>query len=195
MKIVRSLIVCATVAAISSCATLTVDSDTTVKAEQGVPGGEVVRVTTLDAKVTGIDSAKREVALVSRYGEAFTVQAGPEIKNFNEIRVGDSLKISLKERLLVRMAKPGEKLNDEAWVSGKGAPRGAKPGAQVSSKEQYVGTVTAIDQKKRKVTLKFSDGSTGKFDVRSDIDLSKHHTGEKVLIRLTESLAVSMKKS
>ena len=195
MKIVSSLIVCAAIAAISSCATLTVDSDTTVKSEQGVPGGEVVRVTTLDAKVTGIGASTREVALVSRYGEAFKVQAGPEIKNFNQIRVGDSLKISLQERLLVRMAKPGEKLDDEAWVTGKGAPRGAKPGAKVSSKEQYVGTVTAIDQKKRKVTLTFSDGSSAKFDVRSDIDLSKHHVGEKVLIRLTESLAVSMKKS
>ena len=195
MKIVRSLIVCGALAALSSCTTLTVDSDTTVKSEQGVPGGEVVRVTTLDAKVTGIDPAKREVTLVSRYGETFKVEAGPEIKNFNQIRVGDSLKISLRERLLVRMAKPGEKLNDEAWVSGEGAARGAKPGAKVKSKEQYVGTVTAIDQKRRKVTLQFSDGSTGKFDVRSDIDLSKHHTGEKVLIQLTESLAVSMTKS
>jgi hypothetical protein len=195
MKITRSLILCAAMAVISSCATLTMDTDTTVKSEQGVPGGEVVRNTTLDARVSGIDSSTREVSLVSRYGEAFKVTAGPEIKNFNQIRVGDYLKITLQERLLVRMAKPGEKLNDETWVSGKGAPRGAKPGAKVNSKEQYVATVTAIDAKKRKATLKFSDGSTGKFDVRSDIDLSKHHTGEKVLIRLTESLAVSMKKS
>jgi len=195
MKIVRSLIVCCAVAAISSCTTVTMDTDTTVDWDQGVPGGEVVRVTTLNAKVTGIDSATREIALVSRYGEAFKVQAGPEIKNFNQIRVGDSLKISLKERLLVRMAKPGEKLDDEAWIKGKGAPRGSKPGATASSKEQYVGTVTAIDQRKRRVTLRFSDGSTENFDVRKDIDLSKHYTGEKVLIRLTESLAVSMTKS
>jgi len=195
MKIVRPLIVCATMVAISSCSnSVTADSSSTLTAEQGVPGGEIVRTTTLDATVTAINSSKREVSLISRHGEKFEVEAGPGIANFNQIRVGDFLKVSLQEHLVVRMAKPGEKLDDEAWVSGRGAPRGSMPGAKVSSKEQYVGTITAINTKKRKVTLGFSDGSSANFDVRSDIDLSKYHTGEKVLIRLTESLAVSMKK-
>ena len=195
MKLTRSLILCAAVAAISSCSSLTVDTETTVKAEQGVPGGEAVRVTTLDGKVTGIDSAAREVTLVSRYGEAFKVTAGPEVRNFNQIRIGDSLKISLKENLVVRMAKPGEKLHDESYATGSRTARGAKPGAKMTETVQYVGTITSIDAKKRKATLRFSDGSSGSFDVRPDIDLSKRHTGEKVLIRVTESLAVSMKKS
>lgn len=195
MKSATTFLACAAIAAISSCSTITTDTGTAVKAERGVPGGEVVRITSLDAKVTGIDSAKREVSLISSHGEPFTVKAGPEVANFNQIRIGDPLKISLKEHLLVRMAKPGEKLDDESYVTGNREPGGSKPGAKVTETEQYIGTVSAIDTKRRKVTLRFSDGSTGKFDVRPDIDLSQHQTGEKVLIRSTETLAVSMKKS
>jgi hypothetical protein len=59
---------------------------------------------------------------------------------------------------------------------------------------QVTATVTTIDQKKRKATLQFPDGSTKKFDVRKDVDLTRHKVGEKVVIRTTETFAIKMEK-
>jgi Cu/Ag efflux protein CusF len=55
-------------------------------------------------------------------------------------------------------------------------------------------TLTAIDTKKRKATISFEDGSSKKFSVRPDIDLSKHKIGEKVVFRSNESYAISLQK-
>lgn len=192
MKRSLALVLTALITATTSCSTITAESETSVKAEAGVPGGEMTRTTTIRATVTAIDSAKREVRLVTRHGENFKVTAGPEVVNFNQIRIGDQLEVVSSERLEVRMAKPGEKLDDESSATADLARIGAMPGARVTETSQYVATVSAIDTKRRKVTLTFSDGSTDKFDVRPDIDLSAHQVGEKVLIRTTESLAMSM---
>ncbi|WP_265594059.1 hypothetical protein [Haloferula sp. BvORR071] len=195
MKVARMILCCAVIAATPACTTLTTDTATTAKVEQGVPGGEYVQTTRLDATVTAIDYSKRQVGLVSKHGENFVVEADSGVANFNQIHVGDHLAVVLRETLLIRMAKPGEKLDEIAYVTGERARRGAKPGAKASGTSQYVATVTAIDAKRRKATLKFSDGSSGKFDIREDIDLTKHHTGERVLMRNTQTLAVSMTKS
>ena len=59
---------------------------------------------------------------------------------------------------------------------------------------QVVATVTAIDLKKRKATLQFQDGATKKFDVRKDVDLTRHKTGEKVVIRGKETFSIQIEK-
>ena len=95
-----------------SCTSVTTETDTQTKINQGVPGGEFVETTRLEATVTAIDSAKRKVSLVTRKGEKFTVNPGPEVENFAQIRVGDQLKVAFTEEITVRMAKPGEKPAD-----------------------------------------------------------------------------------
>lgn len=195
MKTLRVLLACPFLAAIPACNTVTTDTGTSATVQQGVPGGEFVRTEWLEATVTDIDYSKRKVTLLSAHREKFEVEAGPEVVNFNRIRVGDPLTIVLKETFLVRMAKPGEKLDEEVSTTAELARLGAKPGARVTETERYVATVTAIDTAKRTATLKFSDGSSGKFDVRPDVDLSQRRVGEKVLMQSTTTLAVSMSRS
>lgn len=74
------------------------------------------------------------------------------------------------------------------------APKGAKPGGVVAQTTQVTATITAINQQKRTATLRFDDGSTRTFPVRTDVDLSKRNVGDKVVFRLTEALALSVKK-
>ena len=194
MKPSHLLAVSAAIMAATSCTTITGETDTAVKAKLGVPGGEVVKTTRINATVTGIDTAKRKVTLVTKDGEKFAVKAGPEVVNFDQIRIGDQLKVTYVEETVIRMAKPGEKVDDEAYGTLGIAKLGAKPGLNMSDTIQYTGTVTAIDTKKRKATLSFEDGSSKKFSVRPDIDLSKHKIGEKVVFRSTESYAVKLEK-
>lgn len=177
-----------------SCTTLSTETDTRTHIKQGVPGGEFVQTTRLDATVTAIDTARRKVSLVTRKGEKFAINAGPEVENFGQIRIGDQLKVAYIEEISVRMAKPGEKTEDGGEAEFDFAPRGSKPGAMTSETYQVTATVTAIDLKKRTATLQFQDGTTKKFDVRKDVDLTRHKTGEKVVIRGKETFSIKIEK-
>jgi hypothetical protein len=74
------------------------------------------------------------------------------------------------------------------------APKGAKPGALKVETTLITAKVTAIDAEQRKATLQFEDGSTGVVAVRPDVDLSKRKIGERVVIRITEALAIQVAK-
>lgn len=187
-------ILAAAIVAAVSCTSLTTETDTRTHIKEGVPGGEFVETTRLEATVTAIDTAKRKVTLVTPKGEKFTIDAGPEVENFDQIRIGDQLKVTYTEEINIRMAKPGEKIKDDGEAIFEFAPRGSKPGVMTSETYQTVATVTAIDLKKRKATLQFQDGSTKKFDVRKDVDLTRRKVGEKVIIRGKESFSIKVEK-
>jgi hypothetical protein len=163
-------------------------------AVEGVPGGVVVETHELTAKVTAIDRANRRLYLLSPDGIKQTVKVGPEAVNFDQIRPGDTLRVKATEELVVQMADPGDSATSESATAVALAPKGAKPGGVISETTEFVATVRAIDQQKHTATLRFEDGSEGTFPVRKDVDLGERKVGERVLIRLTESIALSMTK-
>jgi hypothetical protein len=171
-----------------------VESTSATSFQPGVPGGVVVEVHKLTATVTGIDAANRKVTLVTQNGEKTTVKCGPEVINFDQIRVGDQVKVAVTEELAVSMAAEGAAQSDGGTAVVALAPKGAKPGGVVASTVQVTAKVTAIDRKHRKATLQFPDGTTHTVAVRSDVDLTKRQVGEEVVIRTTETLAISVEK-
>ncbi len=192
MKLTYLLLLSAAIMAAVSCTTITAETDTQTKIKQGVPGGEVVQTTRINATVTAIDTARRKVSLVTRQGEKFSVIADPEVDNFDQIHIGDQLKVTYTEKVIARMAKPGEKTEDVGEAEFDMAPRGSKPAMMTSETYQVTATVIAIDHKKRKATLRFPDGTSKKFDVRNDVDLGRHKVGDRVVIRTTETFAMKM---
>jgi Cu/Ag efflux protein CusF len=180
--------------AISSCTSIPTETESIVKAEEGVPGGEITDITTFKATVTGIDASKRKVTLVSKEGKKLNFTAGPEVRNFDQIEIGDQLTVSLTETSTIRMAKPGEKVDDIAYGTVDLPPVGAKPGLKMSDTYQSSAKVSAIDEKKRKVTLEFPDGSTEKITVRDDLNLAERKVGELVVIRSSEVYEINLEK-
>jgi hypothetical protein len=160
----------------------------------GVPGGIIVQTFELIATVASMDKANRKVTLVSNDGIKKTVKAGPEVINFDQIRVGDQLKVTATEELVVQMAEQGESADDGADAVVILAPKGAKPGGLAAETMQVTATVTAINQQQRTATLRFEDGSTRTIPVRRDVNLSARKVGEKVVFRVTEMLAIRIEK-
>ncbi len=160
----------------------------------GVPGGVIVQTRQLTATVAAMDRANRKLTLVDADGIKQTVKAGPAVVNYDQIQVGDQLKVRVTEELVVQMAKPGDTTDDRGQAAVVLAPKGAKPGGLAAGTVQVTATVTAIDPAKRTATLRFEDGSTKTFPVRSDVDLRKRKTGEKVVFRVTEMIALSVEK-
>lgn len=161
---------------------------------EGIAGGIQVRTTQWNATVAAIDQAKRKLTLVGVNSIKETVKAGPEVVNFDQIRVGDKLTVTTTEKLVVALAGTGESVEDGVTDVVVLAPRGAKPSAAMAETTQITGKVTAIDRGKRTATLRFEDGSNETFPVRADIDLSQYKVGDQVVFRVTEMLAISVRK-
>lgn len=162
--------------------------------QPGEPGGTRVETYKETATVTAIDKATRKVTLVTADGTKTTVKAGPEVANFAQIEVGDHVKATVTEELVVFVRRPGEKANDGGAAVVALAPIGDKPGVVMANTEEITASVKAIDVKNRKATLRFPDGTSKTFPVRKDVDMTKHRVGDEVVIRTTESVAVSVEK-
>jgi len=171
-------------------------SETTMsmKTDPGVPGGVRVATHTVTANITDIDKDKRLLTLALPEGQKSTVRCGREIVNFDQLKVGDQVKAVVTEELAVSMVDPNTTPQTGGSTAVALAPEGGKPGGMLAETRETVATVSAIDEKTRHATLKFPDGTSHTVEVREDIDLSKHKVGEKVLIRTTQTLALSVEK-
>ena len=171
---------------------LTAESTSTTALIRGVPGGAVVQTTELKATVISIDKANRKLTLLGADGIKQTIKAGPEAVNFDQVRVGDRLTITIAEALVVSVAGAGEEVSDAAAQLVALAPKGAKPGGILAETTQLTAQIAAIDTNNHCVTLRFEDGTTKTVAVRPDVDLYKRKVGEKVVIRATEAMALKV---
>jgi hypothetical protein len=160
----------------------------------GVPGRVVVNTLNLTARVENIDKVNHTATLLREDGSRFTVKLGPGAVNFGQVKVGDWVKLTVTEELVVYLKAAGAPRNDELAASVVLSPKGAKPGGLVTETEQITGTILAIDPVNHTATLQLEDGSTKTFPVSKDIDLHKHYVGEQVVIRFTKMMAISVEK-
>lgn len=162
--------------------------------QEGVPGGTVVNTYETTATVTGINAARREVTLVTRDGTKTTFKAGPEVINFDQIRVGDQVRTTVMEELIVSLWEEGMPRNDSQAAEVVLAPKGDTPWGVIANTVEVIATVQSIDLKRHKATLQLPDGKSKTFAVRPDVNLTKVPLGQKVVIHVTEALAITVEK-
>ena len=183
---------------IAACATTTppppAQVNTATAVQEGVPGGVTVNSIEVTAKVTAIDTKNRKMTLLLPEGDKETVMVPPEAVNFDQISVGDLVKATLIEEVVVYLDEEGASIPDGYAAGVAIAPKGAQPGGVVAGTVKVTATVTAIDQSNRTATVRFNDGSVETFPVRDDIDLSQRKVGEKVVFMVTEMVALSVEK-
>lgn len=193
-----SLLVPVILIAVVSCSSASKqpsDSVTTEKSyTEGVPGGIFVSTFVVEGKIVAIEKTERRATILGTDGKKVEVKAGPEAVNFYQIQVNDLVRITGKAEAVIYLNEKGATPRDESSSIVMVDPKGDKPGGMMANTIQKVGTVKAIDPKKRTATLRFEDGTVQTFMVRKDIDLSKRKVGEKVVFRLTEIIAISVEK-
>jgi Cu/Ag efflux protein CusF len=144
------------------------------------------------AQVIKIDKKTREITFKPEDGENVTVVAGPEIRNFDQIKKGDTLKVNYMESLVLELKK--KQMTDNGVVAStdivRSAP-GEKPGGQVTQQLTATGTVTKIDKKKQEVTVK-GPRRTISFHVKDQSVLDELKKGDQIEAKYTEALAVSV---
>jgi hypothetical protein len=162
----------------------------TVTTQPGVAGGVIEETFTTTVTISAVEPSTRNVSLTAADGTKASFTAGPEIRNFDQIHVGDKLTATITQRLVVFVRGDGADPSVTHAAALARAPKGAKPGAIVAESYEIVASVKSIDATNRTAVLQFSDGQTKTIPVRSDVDLSKYKVGDSVVIRVTEALSL-----
>jgi len=143
------------------------------------------------AVVTGIDAKNRVMTLNSKEGE-LDIAAGPEVKNFSQIKVGDRLDVQyvLAEAIELVKTKKNDVRGREVTTDNKGTPSGNKPGMVKPNTVKTTASVVAIDQKKQILSLKGPKGNVVDVKVENPALLKGIATKDQVYVTYIEAIAV-----
>jgi hypothetical protein len=162
--------------------------------QEGVPGGVFVNTVEATVQIAAIDHANRNMTLVGPDGKKVDIKAGADLESFDQLQVGDRLKFTLTEEIVAFLDKEGESIPDESTETVVLAPKGARPGGVIADTTQVTATIMAMDSSGHTVTLQFADGSSKTVPIRQDIDLERFTVGEKMVLLVTQTLAIKVER-
>jgi Cu/Ag efflux protein CusF len=119
------------------------------------------------------------------------VGCGPEVKRFDELKVGDTVTFSYHAAVVYQIVKPGDK---ELPAAGTGMMRGQgpKPSGAVTHQQKATVTVDAIDPAAPSITVRTADGHKMSAQVEDRKNLEGLKVGDKVSVTYTEALMVTV---
>lgn len=152
-----------------------------------------VRAVEVSAKVAGIDKATRTLTLKGAKGDAFDVVASDDVKNFDQIKVGDVVVARYMEALTLELRKTkatggGVTMTEDA---AKASP-GQRPAVVGARELTAIADVVALDPKASTITLKGPKGNLVKLNVRNPEQFNVVKQGDQIQVTYTEALALSV---
>lgn len=159
------------------------------------PGVMVSEERTATATVEAVNKETREVTLKAEDGGKLTFKAGPEVRNFAQIHVGDKVTAKTFESLAIFVTPPGQTPSSSETESLERAALGKKPSGSYTRTVDISASVEAVDLKNRKVTLRGPKGKTVTLDVGEQVKrLDKVKVGDIVAAEYTEIVEISVSK-
>jgi len=196
MKHIRTITALLMVMALLPLAAQAQSAPTTQAAVGTAPGKAAAAATTeVTAKVVAVDAAQRTVTLQSASGKTRTIEVGEEVRNFNQIKVGDTVQAKYTEALALELKKGTMSMSapTEEQAITPAPPAGAKPGGTVARKVTAMTEVIAVDPTKKMVTLRGPRGNEVDVNVQDPDQLKNIKKGDHVQVTYVEALAISVK--
>jgi hypothetical protein len=126
-------------------------------------------------------------------GSLLTVVAGEEVRNFDQIRVGDVVEAEIIEALAVVVEPTSTKVRERRdEVSTTRARPGERPGAKTTRTVEIVATVQDIDRASRWVTVRGAL-QTVQLKVDESVDLSRIKRGDNVRAVYIETVSIRVR--
>ena len=151
--------------------------------------GQTVKVT---ATITAIDPATRAITLKDAQGKENTLTAGPEVKNFAQMKVGDQVTAAYIEALTLELKKGGGKaVARTEKMDSASAKAGARPAGAVGQQVTIVADVVDLDAATQTVTLR-GPQRTVALKVRDPEQFKLIAKGDQVEATYTEAVAIEV---
>ncbi len=176
---------------LSMVVALSFGASTTISAQGVAVGGAV----TITAEVVAIDRVDRIVVLLGPRGNVVEVEVGHEARNFDQVEVGDQVRVEYYESVVLFIGQKGQKPKASAGMMTARSAKGDKPAGVVVEVVDVSATVQAIDRKMRKVSLKRPDGKLVTTKVDESVKaFDTLKVGDSIHARITEAVAISVEK-
>jgi hypothetical protein len=153
----------------------------------------VVSAAEISARVIGIDKATRTVTLKGPKGNVVDIVAGEEVKNFDQIKLGDFVVARYVEALSLELRKTKAAAGDVTVREEAGrAKPGERPAVAGARQVTALADVVAVDPKKSTITLKGPRGNVVTLNVQNRDHFKVVKKGDQVEVTYTEALALSV---
>ena len=152
------LAVCMALSAFGSAACKSTDDST--QASSTHPGrADLSNEITAKALVVSVDKDTRMITLLREDGSMFTAQASPEVRNFDQIAGGDTLRVRYQEKLSATVRPAGESTAavEGAFLAGRAQP-GQKPAGGVGLAASVRVRIESIDRASNIVVFALDSG-------------------------------------
>ena len=147
------------------------------------------------ATVIGIDKTTRDITLKGPKGNWVVVTAGPEVKNFDQLNVGDKVHTRYNEALVLELKKGNDlavtRTDEKSAV---GAMPGAQPAGVAGRRITVVADVVAVNRETQTVTLQ-GPRLTAEVKVADPDQFRRIKKGDQVYATYTQALAMVVEPS
>jgi len=152
----------------------------------------VAQTISVTATITAINRDTRTVQLKTDQGRETSVVAGPEVKNFDRLKVGDKVDVAYVEAFALELKKGGgQPVARTEYGSVGTAPVGGTPGADAGRQVVIVADVVDVDAATQTVTLR-GPQRTVNLRVRDPEQFKLIAKGDQIEATYTEAAAISV---
>ena len=168
-----------------------VTGQTVITSEPG--RAKAVRTEAVTARVVAIDKATRTFTLKGPHGNTIDVVAGDEVRNFDQVRVGDAVVARYVRAIALELRKSKAESGDVAVreQAMRAAP-GERPAIGAQREIRAIAEVVALDAKKNTITLKGPHGDKVVLDVLNPDQFKVLKKGDQIDVVYAESVALSV---
>ena len=147
-----------------------------------------------NARIEAIDHDARELTLVDEGGGSVNLRFGPEIEDFERLKVGDRVTFHYYESVAYAIRRPDQ---PSTLPSGTSEPvveggRGPNPRAKLSKQQTATLTIVGVDAKAPSLTALTEDGRRLSFRPFHEKDVSRLEIGDLIDITYTQALVISV---
>lgn len=149
---------------------------------------------TVTAQIRAVDYNTREVLLRGEDGSEVVVVAGPEVRNFDQIRIGDILSITYYEEVAAHIANAESSSTPSGAATAGRAAKGEKPGMVAAESVNMVVEFISYDAESHIATFVNPDGTPGSVVVNPKMRefAASLNRGDMVDVTVTRAIAISM---
>jgi Cu/Ag efflux protein CusF len=167
--------------------------DTSSVITETSPGkGTITESRTITATVEQIDAAKRQVTLRGPKGKVVALTLGPDVRNLDQVKVGDRVVVRYVEALSLTLMKGGKELRGSTEASDAArVPAGERPGGIVADQVKVTADVVSVNAKTHMVRLRGPE-QTVDLHIRDPQQLKLIKVGDQVDAVYTQAVALSV---
>lgn len=146
-----------------------------------------------EGTVTKIDKKTRTIFFQNNEGESKFV-AGPEIKNFDQIKKGDRLNVNYELAVAIELIKTkSDGIRSKVETSSEATSKaGEKPARIITNTTTIIADIVAVDRPKKLVSVKGPSGKITVVTVKNPQLLADANVGEQVKVIYFDAMAASI---